>query len=108
MIRIDMVIARFPELQAPQIADWVARGWVHAAGAGPAEWMFSDLDIARLHLLRDLQVDLAVDEDTLPLVLSLLDQVYELRRALRAVVGVVNEAPEEVRARVLGALTRGE
>ena len=104
MIRIDAVITRFPVLDEQHIADWVARGWVSAAGAGPAEWQFTDLDIARLLLLRDLHVELAMDEETLSLVLSLLDQVYGLRRTLRTVMDVVNDAPEDVRRRVLDAL----
>jgi chaperone modulatory protein CbpM len=108
MIRIDAVIARFPSLDEPQIADWVARGWVHAEGASRAEWVFTEIDIARLHLLRDLHVDLALDEESLPLVLSLLDQVYSLRRTLRSIMDVVEEAPEDVRRRVFTALTRPE
>ena len=108
VIGIDMVMARFPRLEEAWIVDWVARGWVRVEGASAAEWGFSELAIARLHLLRDLQVDLAVDEAALPLVLSLLDQVYDLRRSLRDVLAVVNEAPEDVRRRVLAVLAWGE
>jgi chaperone modulatory protein CbpM len=104
MIRIDAVIARFPGLDEPQIADWIARGWVHAEGEGRSEWVFTDIDVARLHLIRDLRVDLALDEEALPLVLSLLDQVYSLRRTLRTLMDVVQEAPEDVRSRLLAAL----
>jgi len=104
MIRIDAVIARFPVLDAAHIADWVARGWVSAAGAEPAEWQFSDSEVARLLLLRDLHVELAMDEEALSVVLLLLDQVYGLRRTLRTVIDVVNAAPEDVRRRVLAAL----
>lgn len=106
MIRIDAVIARFPRLEEPQIADWVARGWVHTEGKSRAEWVFAEIDIARLQLLRDLQVDLGLDEESLPLVLSLLDQVHGLRRTLRTVMDVVNEAPDGVRDRVVAALLR--
>ena len=107
MIGIDMVLARFPGLEEAWITDWVARGWVRVDGASRAEWRFTEVTVARLHLLRDLQVDMAVDEDALPLVLSLLDQVYDLRRTLRDVMGVVNDAPEEWRQRVFAVLTRG-
>ena len=108
MIRIDAVIARFGSLEGAQIADWVARGWVHAEGANSTEWSFTEIDVARLRLLRELTTDLALDEDSVPLVLSLLDQVYSLRRTLRTVMDVLNEAPEtaDVRGRILAALTR--
>lgn len=108
MIRIEAVLGQFPELDEPRIVDWIARGWVRVAGTSRAEWVFTELDIARLHLLRDLQIDMEVDEAALPLVLSLLDQVYGLRRTLRGIMDVVNEAPAELRARVHAAVTRRE
>lgn len=108
MIRIDAVFARFPGLDENRLADWIARGWVHVEGASRTEWIFTEIDIARLHLLRDLHVDLALDEEALPLVLSLVDQVHSLRRTLRIVMDVVNEAPEDLRRRVFAALTRPE
>lgn len=108
MIRIEAVLVQFPELDEPRIADWIARGWVRVAGASREQWVFTELDVARLHLLRDLQIDMAVDEDALPLVLSLLDQVYGLRRTLRNVMDVVNEAPDEWRSRIYAALARPE
>lgn len=105
MITIDAVIARFPELDEPRIADWIARGWVQVEGMGRAEWVFVETDIARMHLLRDLHVDLALDEEALSLVLSLLDQIYSLRQTLRTVMDVLQDAPEDVRRRVFESLT---
>ena len=106
MIRIEAVLVRFPDLDEPRIADWIARGWVRVEGASRAEWVFTELDLGRLRLLRDLQIDMAVDDAALPLVLSLLDQVYALRGTLRVVMDVVNEAPAALRERVHAAVTR--
>jgi chaperone modulatory protein CbpM len=47
--------------------------------------------------LRD---DLALDEEALPLILSLMDQLYGLRRELRALAQAVDREPDEVRARI--------
>ena len=105
MIRIDAVIARYPDLQPSLIADWVARGWVHVEGADVTAWVFTDLDIARLHLLRDLHVDLGLEADSLPIVLSLLDQVYSLRQTLRVVGEIVSDAPDPLRQRLYEALS---
>ncbi len=105
MIRIEAVIARYPDLDAPHIVDWVARGWVHAEDSDGG-FVFTEFEIARLHLLHDLQVDLALDTETVPLVLSLLDQVYDLRRSLRSVLDVLAEAPPEIRQRVHAALAQ--
>jgi chaperone modulatory protein CbpM len=106
MIRIDAVIASVPRLDETRIADWVARGWVRAEGATPAEWLFSEFDVARLSLLRELRVDLALDDDTMPLVLSLLDQIHALRGTLRTVMTVVEQAPGagEIRDRIIASL----
>jgi hypothetical protein len=40
-----------------------------------------------------------------PLVLSLLDQVYALRRQLNALTGAVQRQPDDVRRRILDLLT---
>jgi len=40
----------------------------------------------------------------MPLVLSLLDQVYELRRNLKAVTRALDNQPGEIRAAVLRAI----
>ena len=66
--------------------------------------VFSELDVARLGLICDLRHDLAVEEETLPLVLSLLDQVYTLRRQLGALTDAVQQQPPEVRRAILDLL----
>jgi chaperone modulatory protein CbpM len=106
MMRIDAVIARFPDLDAADITDWVARDWVRVEGDAPAEWVFSERAIARLHLVRELHVDLGVDTQTLPMVLGLVDQVYGLRGALARVLAALEDAPEDVRRRVSVAFTQ--
>jgi chaperone modulatory protein CbpM len=48
--------------------------------------------------------DLAVEEETMPLVLALLDQVYALRRQLSALTAAIQRQPEEVRRAILEGL----
>ncbi len=83
---------------------WVERGWVAPAGRRGAEPLFSELDIARVCLICDLVQDLAVEEETIPLVLSLLDQVYDLRRQLHALTGAIRQQPDDVREAILSRL----
>ena len=103
MIHITMVTQLYPELTRPRIVDWVARGWVRADGA-PDEWAFSEHDVDRLLLLWELNVDLAIDRESLGVVLSLLDQVKLLRAALSAVSVALEPASEATRLRVAEAL----
>jgi chaperone modulatory protein CbpM len=45
-----------------------------------------------------------IAEDAVPLVLSLLDQVYELRTRLKAVMRAVEAQPRDVQLAVLAAM----
>ena len=56
---------------------------------------FHEIDVARVRLIHDLRRDMDVGEDAVPLVLSLLDQVYELRSRLRSVLRAVEAQPRE-------------
>jgi chaperone modulatory protein CbpM len=103
MIRFTAVVAMFPDLRESELSTWVDRGWVQPEGA-PPEWVFDDLDIARVRLIRDFRHAMDVPEDTMPLVLSLLDQVYTLRGQMQMVARVVQEQPEPVRAAIIAAL----
>jgi len=104
MKSLAAVAGLFSDVTVPVIQDWVARGWVHAAGASPEEWVFAEIDVARIRLIRELRIELEVDENALPLVLSLLDQVYDLRRALKAVGRALEGQPANIRAVVLAAI----
>jgi len=64
--------------------------------------VFSELDIARIRLILDLRATMDVEERSVSLVLSLLDQLYTTRRQLRRVLA---ETDAETRARLLQLLT---
>jgi chaperone modulatory protein CbpM len=78
-----------------------------AADQGEAGWDFREIDVARVRLIHDLHRAMAIDEATMPLVLSLLDQVYALRGTLRDLLRGLETQPEPVRTTVLAALRRG-
>jgi chaperone modulatory protein CbpM len=109
-MRITAVIALFADLPEAELTSWVVRGWVQPDQAGSdqsgAGWEFHDIDIARVRLIHDLHRSMEISEETMPLVLSLLDQVYGLRGTLRDLLGALEAQPEEVRARVLAGLRR--
>ena len=82
---------------------WVERGWVRPEGTEP-DWTFAEIDVARVRLIHDFGRAMAVPEDTMPLVLSLLDQIYTLRGQMRALARAVEGQPEAVRDAILAAL----
>jgi chaperone modulatory protein CbpM len=108
MMRLTAVVARFTDLGfadlgEPELTAWVERGWVRPDRTG-ADPEFHDIDIARIQLIHDLRTLMQIEDETIPLVLSLLDQVYDLRAGLRAVLRAVEAQPEPVRQAILAAI----
>ena len=68
-----------------ELRRFVEEGWVVPDG----EDGFADADLARCQLVIELRRDLAIDDEAMPVVLSLLDQVYVLRRQLRLMSSLV-------------------
>ncbi|HGG04831.1 MAG TPA: hypothetical protein ENK28_05180 [Aliiroseovarius sp.] len=97
------VLKRVRGLSQTRLQMWVREGWVSAV-AGEQGMAFADIDVARLQLICTLQDEMEVDADLLPTLLSLLDQVYGLRRDLRRMTRAVAAQPEEVRNRILRTL----
>jgi chaperone modulatory protein CbpM len=89
-----------------ELTQWIELGWVTPERPADAEPAFSDLDVARVCLICDLRHDLEVEEETMPLVLSLLDQIYALRRQMNALTGAIRQQPEDVRRAILDLLPR--
>ena len=83
MITLDLLVARFPALDQAQLQEWIAEGMLRAE-PGPS---FTEIDVARIALIVELRNELALDDAALPVVLSLLDQLYTLRRELAALRG---------------------
>jgi chaperone modulatory protein CbpM len=102
-MQIDAVVALIGDLNTVELTGWVDRGWVQPDAAGDV-WEFHEIDIARVRLIRDLRRGMDVSEDAIPLVLSLLDQVYELRGQLRRMIDAVGSQPGEVQAAIVAAL----
>lgn len=103
MIPLETVAERFPQLAPGELALWVERRWVRAERGPDGAWRLTEMDVARVGLLVELRVTLEVTEDLIPLVLSLIDQLYDARRAVRGLLAALDEQPAEVRRAVLAA-----
>ena len=88
------------------IIQWVEQGWV-VPDTADAGLVFHEIDVARVRLIHDLRRDMEIGEDAIPLVLSLLDQVYELRSRMNAILRALSSQSEDVRVAVLDALQPG-
>ncbi len=100
MITIQAVCQEVPGLSEAMLRHWLEQDWVRPR-RDAGELDFEEIDVARVRLILELQMELEVEEPTLPLVLSLLDQLYATRQQLRRVL-------ESVRAREALPVTRLE
>ena len=112
MMHIDNVVELFPDLARDELSDWVQRHWVqpdtNEQGDAPDEvWVFTEIDVARVRLIYVLRRDLDIAEDTVPMMLALLDQIYELRRTIKTINRAIAEQPDSVRAAIRAAM-RGD
>jgi chaperone modulatory protein CbpM len=105
MISEKELCAMIDRLEAQMLRQWVDAGLVRSAGTAHA-MHFEDADVARVRLICELHYDLAVEEETLPLVLSLMDQIYDLRRSSRAIAAAIASEDEEVKRRIAVAAVR--
>lgn len=98
------VIEQVREVSLTRLRLWVKEGWVAPAvsDGGPA---FDEADIARIRLVCELMDDLNVNEDAVPVVLSLLDQLYGVRRELKVLARAIESQPEDVKRRIRDAYT---
>jgi chaperone modulatory protein CbpM len=100
---IDELCALIGGVQADELHHWIANDWLHPGAADGA-----GIDIARGRLIAELRHGLGVDEEAMPLVLSLLDQLYETRRRLRSLHHTVMEVvPAEYHATIVTRLRMG-
>jgi chaperone modulatory protein CbpM len=86
-------------LEAHMLRQWVDAGLVRVQGREPLQ--FDDDDVARVRLICELHYELAVEEEALPVIVSLMDQLYTMRRSARAMSSAIAEEPAEIRARIM-------
>jgi chaperone modulatory protein CbpM len=79
-------------LERETLEMWIREEWL-IPGRSAGELTFSDADIARAQLIRDLKNDLGVNDEGVGVILNLVDQVHGLR-------GVLTEVLQSVRSRV--------
>jgi chaperone modulatory protein CbpM len=82
MIGIDVVIAEISGLKRQDLERWIANAWVRPDKAAGG-YVFREIDVARARLILEMRDEMEISEDALPVVLSLLDQLYDLRRQMR-------------------------
>src|SRR5260370_14025802 len=103
MIALEDLLNRLKELDRRELARWVENRWVLPERRNET-WIFHEVDVARVELILEIRREFAISDEAIPLVLGLLDQVYDLRRQLRRMCDALAAQPQEVQASVKRAL----
>jgi chaperone modulatory protein CbpM len=103
MIELNELLIRVHGLDRSEVIHWVENRWVLAEQHGDT-WLFREVDVARVELIHEIRQEFAIDDEALPVVLGLLDQIYGLRRHLRRLCDAIEAQPNDVREAVKRAL----
>jgi chaperone modulatory protein CbpM len=83
MISVEVLLTQLPDLPLQDLERWISNDWVRPDGRA-GDYAFREIDVARIRLIQELRDKLEINEAALPVVLLLLDQLYDLRRRMRA------------------------
>ncbi|WP_407150739.1 chaperone modulator CbpM [Bradyrhizobium sp. ORS 86] len=67
-------------LEVQTLEFWIEQQWL-IPDRTTADVSFSETDVARAHLIRDLKADLGVNDEGVDVILHLVDQLHGLRKA---------------------------
>ncbi len=91
------------QIETETLSAWVEASWL-IPGREEAELSFSEADVARAQLIRDLKDDLGVNDDGVEVILNLLDQIHGLRHTLSDLIEAVHIQPEPVQRQIAAVL----
>ncbi|QHO75610.1 hypothetical protein ACH79_26205 [Bradyrhizobium sp. CCBAU 051011] len=106
MMAIDDLLATVPSLQRGDLEGWIRDELVIAER--DAGLSFSDMECARIRLICTLTYELEIDRSALPVVLSLLDQLYDTRRRLLSLTRAIRLQDKTIQAAIVAAMSPGD
>lgn len=103
MMRIDEIVEEIADLQRSDLDAWISEALISPQEDAGA-LVFSEMECARIRLICTLRYDLEVDADNLPIVVSLVDQLYQARKRLLKLTAAVATQDKSVQAAILNAI----
>ena len=99
MIALEVLLKEVRGLDAAALERWIEARWVLPERVR-GTYLFHEVDVARVHLITELTRDLMIDEEALPVVLGLLDQVYALRKRLSSIAQAIDRLPPDLQTTI--------
>lgn len=85
------------------VESWIAEGWLRPQRTEQG-LIFTEMDISRAQLIRDLHQDLGVNEEGIAIILDLIDQMHGLRKTLRELCTAIGAQPSELQQQILAEI----
>ena len=95
MIRETQLIAQYIYLERQVLLTWIEEG-VISPSRDEEGYLFDRVDESRVALACDLHYRMGLDHASLPVILSLVDQLHDARHHLRALTRAVAEQPAHI------------
>ena len=105
MTTLDELLRLHGKLTTVHVERWVARGLLRPRSEADV-WVFEQVDVARVRLLVELADDIGLDDDTVEVVVGLVDQVHTLRGQLGLLAQAIAEQPPATREAIAAVLQR--
>lgn len=86
-------------LEGGTLDAWIAAGWLIPAETEPRR-AFSEADLARAQLIRDLNDDFGINNEGIAVILDLIDQIHGLRHSLKSLSSALAVLPPDTRATI--------
>jgi chaperone modulatory protein CbpM len=104
MIRVDELLEAISALKRSDLEAWIREEMVvpqQEAGT----LLFGDMECARVRLICTLRYDLDIDTEALPMMLSLLDQLYDTRQRLLSLTAAVTAQDKDIQSAIIAAIS---
>ena len=103
MMRVDDLVEAISTLKRSDLEVWIREELVAPRQEG-GTLLFTDMECARVRLICMLHYELEIDVVTLPVVLSLLDQLYDTRQRLLSLTAAVAAQDKDIQAAIIATM----
>lgn len=100
MMRMDELIDSIAALRREDLELWIGEAMIHPSEQ-QGKAVFGTAECARVQLICTLYYDMDIEAETLPIVLDLIDQLYETRKRLNTLSYAVLVQKDEVRRAIM-------
>ena len=93
------------EIERTEIYHFIQQSWILPVEEEGA-YFFDEADVARVRLIVELRSDMEVNDEAVPIILQLLDQVHSLRHAVDELQGAIEALSDGARAELEAAMKK--